>query len=204
MIEANALHGGVLSLRDGFPHRALQTVGAVGLGASVGLEAGVSQLGGAFASWLGQQVHLSRASLRTMVGCGAAAAIAALFNAPIAGMFYALELVIGGYAVSAMVPVAIAAVMATLTSHLVFDVSPIYHIVTPPMLNTGDYFLFGALGVAAGGGWGVGIMWAATTFEALLRRAAIPTWMRPALGGAGSWRPSACSTPRSWGPAMAS
>src|SRR5262245_36549835 len=91
VIEANALHGGVLSLKDGFLI-ALQTVGAVGLGASVGLEAGVSQLDGALASWFGQQVHLSRASLRTMVGCGAAAAIAALFNAPIAGMFYALEL----------------------------------------------------------------------------------------------------------------
>jgi len=181
VIEANALHGGIMSLKDSLIVSGL-TVGAVGLGASVGLEAGVTQFGGAVASSIGRRLHLSRASLRTMVGCGAAAAIAAAFNAPLAGIFYALELVIGGYAVSAMVPVAVAGITATLTAHLVFDVNPIYYIVTPPMLTSTDYFLFSLLGFAAAG-VGVAVMWAATSVEALFRWAAIPQWLRPAFGG---------------------
>jgi len=181
VIEANALHGGIMSLWDGITI-ALMTVGSVGLGASVGLEAGATQLSAAVSSWLGQRLKLSRSSLRTMVGCGAAAAIAAIFNAPIAGTFFALELVIGGYAVTALVPVAVAAIISTLTAHLIFGVEPIFYVVTPPMLNSNDYVLFGLLGLAAAV-VGVGVMWAATAFESLLRQAAIPAWLRPAAGG---------------------
>jgi CIC family chloride channel protein len=131
---------------------------------------------------MGRRFKLNRTAMRTMVGCGAAAAIAAAFNAPIAGIFYALELVIGGYAVTAMVPVAVAAITGTLTAHLMFDVDPIYFIVTPPMLNSVDYALFGVLGIAAAC-VGVVVMRAATTFEALLKAAFVPNWLRPAMGG---------------------
>ena len=181
VIEANALHGGIMSLSDEIVI-ALMTAGSVGLGASVGLEAGATQLSAAVSSWLGQRFKLSRSSLRTMVGCGAAAAIAAVFNAPIAGTFFALELVIGGYAVTALVPVAVAAITGTLTGHFFFDVRPIYYVVTPPMLNSNDYVLFALLGLAAAA-VGVGVMWAATRFESLLRGAAIPSWLRPVAGG---------------------
>ena len=181
VIEANALHGGIMSFWDGVII-ALMTVGSVGLGASVGLEAGATQLSAAASSWLGRRFKLSRSSLRTMVGCGAAAAIAAVFNAPIAGTFFALELVIGGYAVTALVPVSVAAIVSTLTAHVIFGVQPIFYVVTPPMLNSNDYVLFGLLGLAAAV-VGVGVMWAATAFESLLRRTAIPAWLRPAAGG---------------------
>jgi chloride channel protein, CIC family len=181
VIEANALHGGNLPLWDGLII-AFLTVTAVGLGASVGLEAGVTQLGAAAASWMGRRCKMNRTAMRTLVGCGAAAAIAAAFNAPIAGIFYALELVIGGYAVTALIPVAVAGITGTLTAHLMFDVDPIYFIVTPPMLNSADYGLFALLGLLAAA-IGVIVMRLATTFEGLLKAAKIPTWMRPAMGG---------------------
>src|SRR5215469_512391 len=90
-IEANALYGGRMSLTDSL-NLAFLTVIASGFGASVGLEAGYTQVGAGLASWTGQRLRLRRGDLRTLVGCGAAAAIAAAFNAPLAGAFYAFEL----------------------------------------------------------------------------------------------------------------
>ena len=74
-IEANALHGGHMSLSDSLRLTGL-TVLSAGVGASVGLEAAYTQLGAGTASRIGRYLHLRRGDLRTFVGCGAAAAIA--------------------------------------------------------------------------------------------------------------------------------
>ncbi|MGA7806939.1 chloride channel protein, partial [Bradyrhizobium sp.] len=81
-IEANALRGGRLSLRDSMVVSG-QTLVSNGCGASVGLEAGYTQIGAGAASLVGQILHLRRNDLRLIVGCGAAGAIAAAFGAPI-------------------------------------------------------------------------------------------------------------------------
>ena len=86
-IEANALHGGRMSL-VGSIIVALQTVWSSGVGASVGLEAGYTQLASGIASRLGMSFRLRRGDLRVLVGCGAAAGIAGAFGAPLAGAFY--------------------------------------------------------------------------------------------------------------------
>src|SRR4029450_14069457 len=91
-IEANALHGGRMSVR-GSVIVALQTTWSSGVGASVGLEAGYTQLASGFAASLGRGFHLRRADQRMMVGCGAAAAISGWFGAPRAGGLSALALV---------------------------------------------------------------------------------------------------------------
>jgi CIC family chloride channel protein len=115
-IEANALHGGVMSFR-GSVIVALQTVWSSGVGGSVGLEAGYTQLASGLAASLGRAFHLRRADQRMMVGCGAAAAIAGAFGAPLAGAFYAFELVIGGYTPASLTPVGIAAVAGYFVTH---------------------------------------------------------------------------------------
>ena len=86
-----------------------------GVGASVGLEAGYTQLASGIASWIGQAFRLRRGDLRVLVGCGAAGAIAGAFGAPLAGAFYAFELVIASYSVAYLAPVGVAA----LTGYLV-------------------------------------------------------------------------------------
>ena len=115
-IEANALHGGRMSFR-GSVIVALQTVWSSGVGASVGLEAGYTQLASGLAASLGRGFHLRRADQRIMVGCGAAAAIAGAFGAPLAGAFYAFELVIGGYTPASLTPVGVAAVVGYFVAH---------------------------------------------------------------------------------------
>ena len=96
---------------------ALQTIWSSGVGASVGLEAGYTQLASGLAASLGRGFHLRRADQRVMVGCGAAAAIAGAFGAPLAGAFYAFELVIGGYTPASLTPVGVAAVAGYFVTH---------------------------------------------------------------------------------------
>lgn len=182
-IEANALYGGRMSLTDSV----LLTGGTVlssGVGAAVGMEAGYTQLGAGAASWLGQRFNLRRADLRTLVACGAAAGIAAAFDAPMAGAFYAFELVLGAYAVVTLAPVMLAALTAPAVANLITP-----HL-SAPLLNIDLYFspydigVFVGIGVIAGF-IGIGIMKMATTGEVVLRKARLPEFLRPALGGLG-------------------
>src|SRR3984893_14667448 len=115
-IEANALHGGRMSFR-GSVIVALQTIWSSGVGASVGLEAGYTQLASGVAASCGRGFQLRRADQRLMVGCGAAAAMAGAFGAPLAGAFYAFELVIGGYTPASLTPVGVAAVAGYFVAH---------------------------------------------------------------------------------------
>src|SRR5437868_13936323 len=115
-IEANALHGGRMSFR-GSVIVASQTIWSSGVGGSVGLEAGYTQLSSGLAASLGRGFHLRRNDQRIMVGCGAAAAIAGAFSAPLAGAFYAFELVIGGYPPAGLTPVGVAAVAGYVVTH---------------------------------------------------------------------------------------
>jgi len=115
-IEANALHGGRMSLL-GSIIVALQTVWSSGVGASVGLEAGYTQLASGLASRIGNAFRLRRGDLRILVGCGAAAGIAGAFGAPLAGAFYGFELIIGSYSPSGLAPVGIASLIGYLVAH---------------------------------------------------------------------------------------
>jgi CIC family chloride channel protein len=109
-IEANALHGGRMSL-TGSMIVALQTIWSSGVGAAVGLEAGYTQAASGIASRIGRAFRLRRGDLRVLVGCGAAAGIAGAFGAPLAGAFYGFELIIGSYSPNSLAPVAIAALI---------------------------------------------------------------------------------------------
>jgi len=114
-IEANALHGGRMSLL-GSIIVAAQTVWSSGVGASVGLEAGYTQFASGIASRVGMAFRLRRGDLRILVGCGAAAGIAGAFGAPLAGAFYGFELIIGSYSPSGLAPVGIASLIGFLVA----------------------------------------------------------------------------------------
>jgi chloride channel protein, CIC family len=111
-IEANALQGGRLSA-SGSLYIGLQTLISNGFGGSVGLEAAYTQICGMIGSLLARGLGARRFDTRLLVGCGAAGAIAAAFDAPLAGAFYAFEAILGAYSVSTLIPVAISAVLAT-------------------------------------------------------------------------------------------
>jgi CIC family chloride channel protein len=180
-IEANALHGGQMSFR-GSVIVALQTVWSSGVGASVGLEAGYTQLASGLAASLGRAFHLRRADQRIMVGCGAAAAIAGAFGAPLAGAFYAFELVIGGYTPASLTPVGVAAVAGYFVTQgftvLSFGVGvgPVGDVLGR------DLAIASLLGILAAL-TGIAIMRGVTLFETLLAKTRLWPPLRPALGG---------------------
>jgi CIC family chloride channel protein len=114
-IEANALYGGRVSFR-GSLLISIQTLLSNGFGGSVGLEAGYTQICSMFGSHVGQRLAARRNDMRLLVACGAAGAISAAFSAPLAGAFYAFEVVLGAYTAAGLVPVIASAVTAWLVA----------------------------------------------------------------------------------------
>jgi chloride channel protein, CIC family len=180
-IEANALHGGRMSLL-GSLSVSLQTVWSSGVGASVGLEAGYTQLASGIASWIGRAFRLRRRDLRILVGCGAAGAIAGAFGAPLAGAFYAFELVIGSYSVMSLAPVALAALVGYLVANAFDPVSLGIGTLYVSHVTARDLAIASAIGLAAAGA-GISIMRGVAFCETLLTRLPAPTYVRPTLGG---------------------
>ena len=181
-IEANALHGGRMSLR-GSLIVAGQTVWSSGIGASVGLEAGYTQLASGIASLLGQGFRLRRHDLRILVGCGAAAAIAGAFDAPLAGAFYAFELVIGSYSIASLAPVGMASLVGYLTAR---TFAPLQLGIETNAISTVAVHdvLIAALVGALAAGFGITLMRGVAACERLLTRLRVGQELRPFFGGA--------------------
>ena len=180
-IEANALYGGTMSLKDSLVVVG-QTIWSNGVGASVGLEAGYAQIGSALASRLGRAFRLRRSDMRLLVGCGAAGAIAAAFNAPLTGAFYAFELVIGTYSLATLAPVVMSAICAVTVMRILVGGGDTLDLRVPTVVEAIDYVPILALGMICALG-GIAIMRGVTLVEELFRRSKAPTWLRPMIGG---------------------
>lgn len=180
-IEANALHGGRMSFR-GSVIVALQTIWSSGVGASVGLEAGYTQLSSGIASWFGRKLNLRRNDQRLLVGCGAAAAIAGAFGAPLAGAFYGFELIIGGYTAAGLAPVGI----ASLNSYLIVRwLTPLQlGIITGSSgtISARDMVIASVFGVATAL-FGICVMRGVALWERFNTSIRLPLALRPAIGG---------------------
>ena len=181
-IEANALHGGRMSMR-GSLIVAAQTVWSSGVGASVGLEAGYTQLASGIASKIGQAFRLRRSDMRVLVGCGAAGAIAGAFGAPLGGAFYGFELIIGTYSVASLAPVGMASLLGYLAAqaftpgHLGIDSGVV------SSLAVHDVAIAGGLGLLMAG-VGIGLMRGVAACEILFTRIRLKPALRPMVGGA--------------------
>lgn len=180
-IEANALYGGRMSVRDSLVVAA-QTFISNGAGASIGLEAGFTQIAAALGSWLGQAFRVRREDLRVLVGCGAGGAIGAAFNAPVAGAFYAFELVIGAYSLVNLPPVAFATISAIGMTYLLGGVAPVVSIFSHDALSFPSGIAAAILGVVCAL-VGIAIMKGVTLTERLFRRLPGPAWLHTSFGG---------------------
>jgi CIC family chloride channel protein len=117
VIYAVSRYGGLLRLRSSFS-RLISSFLTIGSGGSAGPEAPVVMSGAAIGSNIAQAFSLNDRQRVALVGCGAAGAIAAIFNAPISGMVFAIEVILGEWSTMNIIPIAIAAVAGTEVSRL--------------------------------------------------------------------------------------
>ena len=183
VVEAVKNDGVLIHKRSSF--KAILTAAfSIGSGGGAGREAPTILLGASVGSTLGQALRLRSDQLRILGAAGAAAAISGIFNAPLGGIVFAIETIIGEVSVQAFVPLVLASVMATATSRLFLGDSPI--LMAPPtqLVGVRDYFLLAVAGIASGG---IALyylktyQWCFDRTEHLLKN--IPDYLRPAIGG---------------------
>ena len=181
-IEANAIYGGRMSLMDSLRLLAATLI-SNGSGISVGMEAAYTQMGACFLSLTGHRLQLRREDRRILVAAGAAAAISAAYNAPLAGAFYGYELVLGTYTISALPQVTLCALTAAIVLRTFTAGTPIFSLpMESPDLPVKEYIAFVIVGILAAA-LSIITMKAVTGCEQMFRRLPIPEWMRPAIGG---------------------
>ena len=181
VMEAVALRGGRIRPVVAVVKSVASAV-TIGSGGSAGREGPIVQIGSALGSALGQWLRLSDRRIRTLVACGAAGGIAATFKAPIAGVIFAVEVILGEVEVESIGNVVIAAVTASVVGRLAFGASPVfavprYNLVSPWEL--GFYAVLGVLAAAVG----VAFIRVLYALEDMFGRWRVPAYLKPAAGG---------------------
>jgi len=181
VIEARALTGRKLGLRDGLLS-ALITIVSLGSGASAGREGPVIHLGATLANGAARRSGLPEWSNRTLMGAGVAAAISASFNAPVAGVLFAHEVILGHYALRSFVPIVIASSGAAVISRLWFGETVAFDV---PAYHVASYWEFPAFALLGLVSAIVAVAFQFSLFSAdfLARKITIPLWLRPVVGG---------------------
>ena len=182
VMEAAVLKEGRLPLRKGLMS-AIITMISIGGGASTGREGPVVHLGATLAAVFTRYFNLNRESARTLLGCGAAAAVAASFNAPIAGVFFALEVVLGHYALGAFAPIVLSAVAGTLVARTHIGDLPVFSVGSYEITSMLEFPAFILLGVAAAilsAAFMQAMAWGEDWRDKVLP---LPYWLQPAFGG---------------------
>ncbi|MCK5352139.1 chloride channel protein, partial [bacterium] len=177
-----------VALRDGHirPRVALVKIIAsgitIGSGGSVGREGPIVQIGSSIGSTIGQLLKAPPLRQRTLVGCGAAAGIAATFNAPIAGALFAAEVILGEFGLSTFSPVVLSSVTATTISRYYFGDFPAFIIPTYKLVSLWEFFFYPVLGVIVGL---VALLFIMAVYkcEDLFDALKMPEYLKPALGG---------------------
>jgi len=149
VIEARAVAGGRISMRAGLSAAVVSAV-SLGAGASAGREGPAVHLGATIASFINRYMGFTAKQRRALLGCGAAAAVSASFNAPVAGVLFALEVILGNYALSVFGPIAAASVAAAIIARIHLGNFPAFDLPSYGLVQTIDVPLAALLGLICG------------------------------------------------------
>jgi CIC family chloride channel protein len=164
--------------------KALGSAITIGSGGSVGREGPIVQIGAALGSTIGQLFKLSDRRIITLVASGAAAGIAATFNAPIAGVMFAIEVILGEFGIQNLSTMVVSAVTASVVSQAVLGDFPAFNVPAYSLNSPWELPLYLALGVVAGLG-AMLFMKALYFMEDVFDKWKFPHYLKPAVGGVG-------------------
>ena len=181
VMESVALRGGVIRKRV-VAIKTLASAISIGVGGSVGREGPIVQIGSAIGSAIGQLLNVSPGRLRTLVGCGAAAGIAATFNAPIAGVMFALEVILGDFGLATFSPIVISSVTATAISRAFLGDFPAFFVPPYSLVSAWEFPLYLLLGALCAG---VGVTFTRVLYktEDMFNAFPIPEYLKAFVGG---------------------
>lgn len=181
VMEAVALRSGIIRKRVVFV-KSLASAVCISTGGSVGREGPIVQIGSAIGSSIGQLLKVSADRIRTLVGCGAAAGIAATFNAPIAGSMFALEIILGDFGLATFSPIVISSVTATAVSRHFLGNSPAFIVPPYQLISAWEFPLYVVMGLFC-----ALVAVAFTTIlyrsEDLFEQLKFPEYLKAAIGG---------------------
>ena len=163
--------------------KALASALSIGSGGSVGREGPIVQIGSAWGSTFGQYIGVRENQMKTLVACGAAAGIAATFNAPIGGVLFASEIILGSFAMTNLGSIVVASVLASAIGRIFFGDSasfpiPSYRVIG--ILPLGAFIVLGVIGGLFGVFYSK-VLYFFEDFWDSIRH--IPEWVKPAVGG---------------------
>lgn len=181
IIHSVARSGGRLHYRE-TPVKTVAAVLSIGTGASVGPEDPSVQIGANLGAFFSQLMRLPDGSRTTLVAAGAAAGIAATFNAPVAGMFFALEIIFGNLSGSAFSFIALSSVTATAFIQAVSGPQPAFQVPAYSLASVWELPLYAGLGLVAGpiAALYIRLLYAAHDLFGALP---VPRWVKPAAAG---------------------
>ena len=119
VMESVMRSGGVIRVRSAF-EKILTSAITIGSGGSAGAEGPIVQIGAAIASGVGQAFRVAKPHLPVLIGCGSAAGISAIFNSPIGGLLFTLEVILRDFSIRTLTPLVIASVIANFTTRSIF------------------------------------------------------------------------------------
>jgi chloride channel protein, CIC family len=182
IMEAAALAGGRLRYKR-MPAKAVASAISIGSGASVGPEDPSVQIGASLGSMFGQWLHLSDERVRSLVAAGCASGIAAAFNAPIAGVFFSLEIILGEISGSAFGIVVLASVISAVFTQAVAGPEPAFHVPSYTFDSPWELPLYIGLGLLAGPISALYIRLLYLMQDIFHDHLKIPRWTKPMVAG---------------------
>ena len=181
VMENVAIRGGVIRLRV-LIVKVWASAVSIASGASVGREGPMVQIGSSIGSLFGQVTQITSRQMKTFVGAGAAAGIAATFNTPIAGSLFALEIIIGDFGLAQFSPIVVSAVISTLISHQYADEFGIFDVPGYQLLSLWELIPYFILGLLTGV---VAVLFIRTLYKTddLIEKIPLPASVKALAGG---------------------